>query len=45
MVTYIVAIVAILRGVLDGETISLWSISGVVVILAGVYLVNKPSVN
>ena len=45
MVTYIVPIVAILWGVLDGETISLWSISGVVVILAGVYLVNKPSVN
>jgi len=44
MVTYIVPIVAILWGVLDGETISLWSISGVIVILAGVYLVSKPSV-
>jgi drug/metabolite transporter (DMT)-like permease len=43
MVTYIVPIVAIFWGVLDGETISLWSISGVLVILAGVYLVNKPS--
>jgi len=43
MVTYIVPIIAILWGVLDGETISLWSISGVLVILAGVYLVNKPS--
>jgi drug/metabolite transporter (DMT)-like permease len=43
MVTYIVPIIAIFWGVLDGETISLWSISGVLVILAGVYLVNKPS--
>lgn len=43
MVTYIVPIVAILWGVLDGETISLWSISGVFIILSGVYLVNKPS--
>jgi drug/metabolite transporter (DMT)-like permease len=42
MVTYIVPIIAIFWGVLDGETISLWSISGVLVILAGVYLVNKP---
>ncbi len=45
MVTYIVPIVAIGWGVLDGETISLWSVCGVVVILAGVYLVNKPSSN
>ncbi len=45
MVTYIVPIIAIVWGVLDGEAISLWSISGVVVILAGVYLVNKPSVS
>jgi drug/metabolite transporter (DMT)-like permease len=43
MVTYIVPIVAILWGVLDGEIISLWSISGVFIILSGVYLVNKPS--
>ena len=41
MVTYIVPIVAILWGVLDGETISGWSIFGVITILAGVYLVNK----
>ena len=45
MVTYIVPVVAILWGVLDGELISLWSVLGVVVILAGVYLVNKPSPN
>ncbi len=43
MVTYIVPVVAILWGVVDGEKVSLWSVSGVVVILAGVYLVNKPS--
>lgn len=41
MVTYIVPIVAILWGVLDGETVSGWSIFGVMTILAGVYLVNK----
>ena len=41
MVTYIVPIVAIIWGVLDGEKVSVWSISGVFVILAGVYLVNK----
>ena len=41
MVTYIVPIVAIVWGVLDGEKVSVWSISGVFVILAGVYLVNK----
>jgi drug/metabolite transporter (DMT)-like permease len=41
MVTYIVPIVAIIWGVLDGEKVSAWSISGVFVILAGVYLVNK----
>jgi drug/metabolite transporter (DMT)-like permease len=45
MVTYIVPIIAIAWGVLDGETVSLWSISGVFVILAGVYLVNRPPVN
>ena len=45
MVTYIVPVVAILWGILDGELISLWSVLGVVVILAGVYLVNKPSPN
>ena len=44
MVTYIVPIIAILWGVVDGETISIWSVSGVLVILAGVYLVNKSSV-
>ena len=43
MVTYIVPIVAIIWGVLDGESISVWSILGVFVILAGVYLVNKPA--
>ena len=43
MVTYIVPIVAIAWGVLDNEHVSLWSVLGVVVILAGVYLVNKPS--
>ena len=43
MVTYIVPVVAIGWGVLDGESVSIWSVSGVIVILGGVYLVNKPS--
>lgn len=45
MVTYIVPVVAILWGVLDGESISTWSVLGVAIIMAGVYLVNKPSTN
>jgi drug/metabolite transporter (DMT)-like permease len=43
MVTYIVPVVAIGWGFLDGEQISGWSVMGVLIILAGVYLVNKPS--
>lgn len=43
MVTYIVPVVAILWGVVDGEQISIWSVIGVLIILGGVYLVNKPS--
>jgi drug/metabolite transporter (DMT)-like permease len=43
MVTYIVPVVAIIWGVFDGESISYWSVLGVVIILGGVYLVNKPS--
>lgn len=43
MVTYIVPVVAIVWGVLDGEQISIWSVSGVAIILAGVYLVNRSS--
>lgn len=42
MVTYIVPVVAILWGVLDGERVSAWSLAGVVIILLGVYLANKP---
>ena len=43
MVTYIVPVVAIGWGFVDGEQISIWSVLGVLIILAGVYLVNKPS--
>lgn len=43
MVTYTVPVVAIIWGVLDGEQISAWSVTGVLTILAGVYLVQKPS--
>ncbi|MCF8276938.1 MAG: DMT family transporter [Flavobacteriales bacterium] len=41
MVTYIVPVIAIGWGVLDGEQVSLWSISGVIIILLGVFLVQK----
>ncbi len=41
MVTYVVPMVAIFWGMLDGEVVSFWSILGVLVILGGVYLVNK----
>ena len=43
MVTYIVPVVAIGWGFFDGEQISVWSVMGVLIILGGVYLVNKPS--
>ena len=41
--TYIIPIVAILWGFIDGETITSHHISGFVIISAGVYLVNKRS--
>lgn len=39
--TYLIPIVAILWGFADGETLSLVQLIGVLVILSGVYLVNK----
>lgn len=41
--TYIIPVVAILWGFIDGETITSHHISGFVIISAGVYLVNKRS--
>ena len=40
-VTYLIPIVAIFWGVLDGENILFWHIFGTAIILCGVYLVNK----
>jgi drug/metabolite transporter (DMT)-like permease len=40
-VTYLVPIVAIFWGVLDGETISLRHIISIIIILFGVYLINR----
>jgi drug/metabolite transporter (DMT)-like permease len=40
-VTYLIPIVAIFWGVLDGENILFWHIFGAAIILCGVYLVNK----
>ena len=42
-VTYLIPIVAIFWGVLDGEIITSYHVLGSVIILSGVYLVNKKS--
>lgn len=39
--TYLIPIVALMWGVLDGETIQLWHYLGMVVVLAGVFIVNR----
>ncbi|GAB3825788.1 DMT family transporter [Pontibacter rugosus] len=39
--TYLIPIVALMWGVLDGETIQLWHYLGMLVILAGVFIVNR----
>jgi drug/metabolite transporter (DMT)-like permease len=43
LVTYIVPVFAIMWGIIDGESISIWSLVGVFVVLTGVYLVNRRS--
>ena len=40
-VTYVMPIVALLWGVLDGETFSFYQVLAAGVIILGVYLVNK----
>ena len=42
-VTYLIPIVAIFWGVLDGETFTYWHFVSILVILSGIYLVNKNS--
>ena len=42
-ITYLIPIVAIFWGLFDGEIITLYHVSGFVIILSGVYLVNKKS--
>ncbi|MHC2990149.1 permease [Pontibacter sp. HJ8] len=39
--TYLIPIVALMWGVLDGETIQLWHYIGMFIILAGVFIVNR----
>ena len=39
--TYLIPVVALMWGVLDGETIHLWHYVGMVIILAGVFIVNR----
>lgn len=41
-VTYLIPIVAIFWGVLDGESLSIFQLFAVIVIILGLYLVNKP---
>ena len=41
MTTYAIPVVAIIWGILYGETIGLMQVLGLIIILAGVYLVNK----
>ena len=40
-VTYLIPIVAILWGVLDGESVSIQHIVGILTVFGGVYLINK----
>lgn len=40
-VTYLIPIVALGWGLLDGETINFWEVIGMLVIMSGVYLVNS----
>ncbi|WP_262890285.1 DMT family transporter [Pontibacter amylolyticus] len=39
--TYLIPVVALMWGVLDGEEIQLWHYVGMVIILAGVFIVNR----
>ncbi|WP_235337493.1 DMT family transporter [Pontibacter korlensis] len=39
--TYLIPVVALMWGVLDGETIHLWHYIGMVIILVGVFIVNR----
>lgn len=40
-VTYLIPIVAIIAGSLDGEVITVWHFAGMGIILLGIYLINK----
>jgi drug/metabolite transporter (DMT)-like permease len=42
-ITYLIPIVAIFWGLFDGEIITFYHVLGFVIILSGVYLVNKKS--
>ena len=42
-ITYLIPIVAIFWGLFDGETITIYHVLGFIIILSGVYLVNKKS--
>ncbi len=41
--TYLIPIVAVIWGVLDGETISVWHIAGMALIISGIWFINKVS--
>ncbi|MDC6351078.1 DMT family transporter [Zeaxanthinibacter sp. PT1] len=44
-VTYLIPIVGVIWGLLDGERFSLWQLAAAAIILFGVYLVNRRKVN
>jgi drug/metabolite transporter (DMT)-like permease len=39
--TYLIPIIAVIWGVLDGETVNLLQMSGVIVVIFSVYLINR----
>jgi len=40
-VTYLIPIVAVIWGLLDGETLGIWHLLGMVLIISGVYFINR----
>lgn len=42
-VTYLIPVVAVIAGLIDHETVSVWHYLGMIIILAGVYLLNRKS--
>jgi len=41
MCTYLIPIVAVFWGVLDGESINLWQVFGIILVILSIYLINR----